>query len=73
MGIAYDGRKPLSMDVANIFYFPEQKSMQIILDNETNEVVAMYRGDPVGAAAAFICLQYECSSSGKCHDFFYKQ
>lgn len=62
--------KPLTLIVAEI-YILDTNDIQIILDDQTNDVVAIYKGDPVGAAAAFICLQYECSCSGKCHDFYH--
>jgi len=40
-------------------------------NNNTNEVVAIYKGDPIGAAAAIVCMQYECSRFGRCHDLYH--
>ncbi len=71
VGIKYDGKKPYSMIAAEIFYFPDKFDSQIIIDNQSNEVVAIYKGDPIGAAAAFVCMQYECSRYGRCHDFYH--
>lgn len=71
-GIEYDEKKPLFMIVAEIYYNPDKFDVQIIIDNQTNEVVALYKGDPIGAAAAFVCMQYECSRYGRCHDFYHK-
>ena len=71
VGIPYDGRRPLSMVAAELFYFPGSFDNQIIIDNQTSEVVATYKGDPIGAAAAFVCMQYECSRYGRCHDFYH--
>lgn len=59
------------MIAAEIFYNPDKFDVQIIIDNQSNEVVAMYKGDPIGAAAAFVCMQYECSRYGRCHDFYH--
>lgn len=70
MGLTDYSRKPLTLLVAEIFN-SNDNNVQIILDNKTNDVVAMYKGDSIGAAAAFVCMQYECSRSGKCHDFYY--
>ena len=66
MGLSYDRRKQLSFLAAEIFC-----GSNIILDNETSEVVAEYNGDPIGAAAAFICVQYECASCGKYYKFYH--
>ena len=43
----------------------------IIIDKESREGVATYTGDMTGAAAAFVCLEYECSDKGKYYDFFH--
>lgn len=69
-GLTYYNRKTLTLIVAEI-YISDTNDIQIILDDQTNDVVAIYKGDPIGAAAAFICMQYECSCSGKCHDFYH--
>lgn len=71
VGIKYDEKKTFSMIAAEIFYNPDKFDVQIIIDNQSNEVVAMYKGDPIGAAAAFVCMQYECSRYGRCHDFYH--
>ena len=54
-----------------IFCAGEVFDSGVILDKDTYDTIASFTGDMIGAAAAYICLQYECSSSGKCHDFFY--
>ncbi len=71
VGVKYGGQKPLTMVVGEIFYNQNKFDVQIIIDNQTNDVVALYKGDPIGAAAAFICLLYECSNSGRCFDFYH--
>ncbi len=59
------------MTAAEIFYNSDHKfDIQIIMDLQTSEVTAMYKGDPIGAAAAFVCMQHECSKCGKYHDFY---
>lgn len=71
VGIKYGGQKSLTMVAGEIFYNPDKFDVQIIIDNQTNDVAALYKGDPIGAAAAFICMLYECSNSGKCYDFYH--
>ena len=71
VGVKYGGQKPLTMVAGEIYYNPDKFDVQIIIDNQSNDVVAEYKGDPIGAAAAFICLLYECSNSGRYYDFFH--
>lgn len=71
IGLRYSDKKPLSLLAAEIFYNPDQFDVQIIIDNQTNEVIALYKGDPIGAAAAFVCMQYECSRYGRYHEFYH--
>ena len=41
-----------------------------ICDEETRQPVASFTGDPVAAAAAFVCLTYEVLTENKYYNFF---
>lgn len=42
-----------------------------ILDAQNRNVVASFQGDPVAAAAAFVCLTYEVLMYNKYYEFFH--
>lgn len=55
----------------DLVYLCAESFPKIILDKETNNECAYYKGnDYIGAAAAFICMQYEVVSNTKYHNFF---
>lgn len=43
----------------------------VILDAENRNVVANFQGDPIAAAAAFVCLTYEVLMYNKYYEFFH--
>lgn len=72
MGLSDYSQKPMSMLAAEIYFSEERRNqLQVILDISSSDTIAVYRGDPIGAASAFVCLLYECSQSGKYHQFYY--
>lgn len=62
------------MLAAEMYSYPnEQYSFAPIQGENSREWIAKYTGDPIGAAAAFICMCYDVADSGECHDFFRDQ
>ncbi len=66
------GTKPFTLLAAEMWIWKNSPYMTgIIEDMDTGEKIAEYKGDPIGAAAAFVCMYYEVSGCGKYHDFFW--